>query len=189
MYNKVFNRCMRMIMISTLSCAMSGFATSVAADTETLDTSIPTADDIIRAKIIDGLSLVDYAKYEVAQVLTVAELSVTASTWNAQADGKGATTKYVKTVYINHTSGEITITFNEANIGGIPSDSSIVFTPYIQAGGNPVPLVGAFIDQVTGAMDWGCASVTNAVSSGQNLPVITAAVVPLPSRYAPAECR
>jgi type IV pilus assembly protein PilA len=88
-------------------------------------------------------------------------------------------------------SGEITVTFNAANVGTIAANSALVLTPYIQAGGAPVDLASNFAADppVTGSIDWGCASETNAVASGRGLPVLTAADVPLLAKFAPGECR
>lgn len=145
---------------------------------------------VIPARIEEGLNLVPIAQAEIAaNALTAVELASTAITWNAQAEGRGANSKYVKAVQIDKTTGEIIITFDESNVGLIPTDSTIVFTPYVQAGSHPVQLADAFTQGIIGVLDWGCASVTNEVSSssGRMLPAITMGT--LPTQYAPLDCR
>jgi type IV pilus assembly protein PilA len=145
-------------------------------------------DYIIRSRITEGANLVAGAKAEIGtSALTAAELTATADTWNAQANGKGATSKYVKSVQIDPATGEITVTFDEANVGSITADSTLVYIPYIQAGDAPVQLAQAYTTGTTGNIDWGCSSTSNAVSSGRNLTAIKAGTL-LP-KYAPSECR
>jgi type IV pilus assembly protein PilA len=149
-------------------------------------------DYTIRARVTEGLVVAADAKTMVGtNANTAAELLATADTWNAQAGGVGATSKYVTSTLMDTESGEITVTFNAANVGTIAANSALVLTPYIQAGGAPVDLASNFAADppVTGSIDWGCASETNAVASGRGLPVLTAADVPLLAKFAPGECR
>ncbi|MCJ1943155.1 pilin [Pseudomonas aeruginosa] len=121
---------------------------------------------------------------------TAGELAASARVWNAQAGNAGATSKYVTSVRIAEATGEITVTFNATNVGNIPADSTLVFTPYVQnAAGAPTQLGASYAAGVTGSIDWGCASQSNAVSSGpdRNMPALTAGT--LPARFAPSECR
>jgi type IV pilus assembly protein PilA len=193
MFNKKFNSCARLYLVTAFGLSQGNVVTSALADEAILkadDTLLPvniTVEDIIRAKIIDGIPLVDPAKAEVAQATTAFELQVIADTWNSQANGGGAVSKYVKSVLIDSSTGEITITYNEANVGSIPANSTLVFTPYIQTGSAPIQLAGSYSSGFVGAMDWGCSSVTNSVSASQNLSAISAGT--LPSTYAPFECR
>lgn len=60
---------------------------------------------------------------------TAGELAASARVWNAQAGNAGATSKYVTSVQIAEATGEITVTFNAANVGNIPANSTLVFTP------------------------------------------------------------
>ena len=70
-----------------------------------------------------------------------------------------------------------------ANAGnGIPSvldDLYISFSPNVNG---QVPTAG-----VTGAIDWACASTTQATATARNLKNVTLGT--LPSKYAPSECR
>jgi len=149
-------------------------------------------DYTIRTRITEGLSLAADAKTIIGtNAGTPAELTATANTFNSQANNNGAVSKYVTSVQINGGTGEVTITYNNANVGSIPAGSQLVLTPYVQAGGNPLPLATAFAQGSTGSLDWGCASSTNTLAGGttRKLPVINASNQPLPAKYAPGECR
>ena len=149
-------------------------------------------DYTIRARVTEGLIIASDAKTMVGtNANTAAELAATATTWNAQAGNKGAVSKYVVSALMGATTGEITVVFNEANVGTIAAGSALVLTPYIQGGGDPVALSANFASAtpVTGSVDWGCASATNAVAVARKMKVITAAAKPLLAKYAPGECR
>lgn len=145
-------------------------------------------DYIIRTRITEGANLVAGAKAEIGtSALTLAELTATADNFNQQANNKGATSKYVASVQIAPDTGEITVTFDEKNVGSIPTGSTLVYTPYVQDGNAPQQLAAALASQVTGNIDWGCASLSNTVSGNRQLPALTAGT--LPAKYAPSECR
>lgn len=151
-------------------------------------------DYTIRARVTEGLSVASDAKTMIGtNANTAAELAATAITWNAQANNLGAVSKYVTSTLVNGVTGEITVTYNAANVGTIAANSALVLTPYIQAGGAPIAMATNFGNNppLSGSIDWGCASATNAVAAGatRNMPVITAAAVPLLAKYAPGECR
>ena len=145
-------------------------------------------DYTIRARVVEGLTLGEDARNAVATAaVTQADLAASAATFNAQAGGNGAVSKYVSRVQINGVSGQVTIVFNAASIGAIPLNSSLVYAPYIQVGGAPVQLAPALLGSQTGNLDWGCASTSNAVASARLLPALSLGT--LPARYAPSECR
>lgn len=148
-------------------------------------------DYTIRARVTEGVGLAASAKTLISDSsATAGELAASARVWNAQAGNAGATSKYVTSVRITEATGEITVTFNATNVGNIPADSTLVFTPYVQnAAGAPTQLGASYAAGVTGSIDWGCASESNAVSSGpdRNMPALTAGT--LPARFAPSECR
>jgi len=149
-------------------------------------------DYTIRSRITEGMSLAGDAKAQIGTgSATAAELASTAGTWNAQAGGLGATSKYVTSVLMNATTGEITITYNAANVGSIGTGNQLVLTPYIRGGATATALTVAYSTGVTGSIDWGCASATNTLSAGasRGMPVITASATPLLAKYAPGECR
>lgn len=149
-------------------------------------------DYTVRARVTEGISLATGAKKLVeTDAQTATELKALATTFNAQAGGKGAISKYVASVAIDDETGEVEVVLNEKNIGAIPAKSSLLYTPYLQLGGaNPVALKTALTGTDTGTMDWGCASDANAVATARGLPKIgTHTTKALPAKYAPSECR
>ena len=150
-------------------------------------------DYTIRARVTEGLSVAGGAKTLIGDsAATAAELNAAAVTWNAQAGGDGAKSKYVESVQIAPATGEVTITFDETNIGSIPDASTLVLTPYINgsAAGNVAQvsqLGDSYGDGVTGQVDWGCASDSNLVGIARGLPALTAGT--LPAKFAPNDCR
>jgi type IV pilus assembly protein PilA len=146
-------------------------------------------DYTIRARVTEGVGLASSAKQLIGDSAgTLVELQASADAWNLQAGGAGAISKYVLTTRINRANGEVTVTFNNANVGNIPANSTLVYTPYVQAGGAPVQLAASYGAGVTGSIDWGCASVTNAVSAARGLPQ-AGGLGTLPPQFAPSECR
>ncbi|MDP2021793.1 MAG: pilin [Hydrogenophaga sp.] len=146
-------------------------------------------DYTIRARITEGLAVASDAKTQIGtNSATAAELLATATTWNAQAGGVGAASKYVAGVQVDGVTGEVTVEFNETNVGSIADASTLILKPYINAGGAPVALDASYTANppVTGSIDWGCASATNAVSISRTL---TTPVGTLLAKYAPGECR
>jgi len=156
-------------------------------------TALPAYQDYtIRSRVVEGVNIAEGAKKLVATDSgTLAELTATAAVWNAQAGGTGAISKYVNSVLITAATGEVRVVFNPANVGNIPAGSSLVYTPYVQnALGAPTQLGLSYANAVTGSIDWGCASTTNAVSAGATrlLPQV-GGVGLLPAQFAPSECR
>lgn len=146
-------------------------------------------DYTIRARVTEGLNLAASAKSQVStDANTVGELAAVAASWNDQVGpGIGATSKYVTSVQIDGLTGEITITYNNANVGSIPANSTLVLTPYRQVTGGPQTLAAAFAAGLSGSVDWGCASTTNTVAAGRGLPALTLGT--LPAQFAPSDCR
>lgn len=148
-------------------------------------------DYVIRARVTEGVSLASEGTLTVATAaVTQADLAASAATFNAQAGGAGVVSKYVTSVQIDPVNGEVELTFNAANVGTIPANSSLIFTPYVQVPGGPLQMAAALGGIETGAIDWGCASGSNLLSGTRGLPLVGAhSVVPLPAKYAPGECR
>jgi type IV pilus assembly protein PilA len=151
--------------------------------------ALPAYQDYqIRTRVIEGMNLAAGAKSDIGSGSNTAnELLATANAWNAQVGGVGAKSKYVESVLMNTTTGEITITLDETNIGPIADASTLVLTPYIQDDGGPVQLGDSYGTDAQGNLDWGCASETNTVSNGRGLPALTMGT--LLAKYAPSECR
>ncbi|WP_301153283.1 pilin [Metapseudomonas otitidis] len=153
-------------------------------------------DYTIRARVSEGVNLAGSAKTLIADsAATQVELRAAAAAFNLQNGGNGATSKYVTSVRINETAGatlgEVTVTFNDANVGNIGvAAPTLVYAPYVQTGaGAPIQL-GANLaanPPARGNVDWACASTTQAVAAGRQFPPMTAGT--LPAQFAPSECR
>lgn len=145
-------------------------------------------DYTIRARITEGLSVGADAKNQVAlNSATAVDLANAAATWNAQAGGVGATAKYVTSVLITAATGEIRIVYNAANVGSIGAGNVIVLSPYIRSGAATTQLGASYAAGLTGSIDWGCGSATNATATARAVPPLVAGT--LLAKYAPAECR
>lgn len=147
-------------------------------------------DYVARARISEGLFLIAGLQLEVAsEVDDLPSLAVLATSWNAQAGGFGARSKFVNSARIDEDSGEITVTFNAATIGNIQANATLVFSPYRLVAG--VPRVLAVAVNATNAPNrrlttWSCGSSTNVVSTARGEPASTGT---LDTKYAPGECR
>lgn len=151
--------------------------------------ALPAYNDYtVRGRVSEGVSLLSAAKKAaVADVATIADLGVAAVTWNNQAGGVGATSKYVNQITIDGATGVVTIVFNSANIGSIPVSATLIFTPYVKtSAGAPITYADSLANGTPGVVDWACSSATNAVSVARSM---TSAPGTLPSVYAPSECR
>lgn len=147
-------------------------------------------DYTVRARVSEGVGLAASAQKLIGtDANTTPELNALADTYNAQAGGVGAQTKYVSSVQIDRNTGEVTITFDPTNIGGfVAGEDTLVYTPYIRNNAGAIVQLGAALAvNQSGPLDWGCASVANTVSIARNLPALTNGA--LPARFAPSECR
>ena len=148
-------------------------------------------DYTIRARVTEGVGLASSAKQLVGEANTEIELEAAADTWNKQANNKGAQSKYVKSVQMDKSTGEITVAFDKANVGNINVDgATLVYTPYVQDGtGTPIKVDTNFksATPVTGSVDWGCSSDTHAVSTKRKLEPNTKGT--LLAKFAPNDCR
>lgn len=158
--------------------------------------ALPAYQDYqIRARVTEGLNLGNGAKIIVADsAATQVELIAAAQAFNAQSAGLGARSKYVTSVQIEDTAGatlgEITITFNDANVGNIGvAGPTLVVAPSIDTGANIVTLGTNFgaTPPAAGSIDWACSSTVSAVATGRGFTAPTPGT--LPPQFAPAECR
>lgn len=148
-------------------------------------------DYMIRGRVSEGAGIVFPAKLQVAQARTVAGLTTIANSWNGQAGGAGAASKYVAAVQMDTATGELTVTFNGANVGGAAAPT-IIYTPYVLAAGVPKQLKAALAAGDRGMFLWGCASESNIMGASKNTPVVGPAVgggATLEAKHAPKECR
>jgi type IV pilus assembly protein PilA len=158
-------------------------------------------DYTVRARVTEGLSLAGDAKAQIGTgSSTAADLAVTTTTWNAQAGGVGAASKYVGSVLmaaaanaaaVAATTGEITITYLPA-VGPITTgtDDTLVLSPWVVFGGaatDQVQLGASYAAAQTGSIDWSCQSATEATSTARGRAAATAGT--LLAKFAPNECR
>jgi type IV pilus assembly protein PilA len=150
-------------------------------------------DYTVRTRVIEGLNLADPAKLMLSTdgIASANDTKAVYKTWNAQAGGVGATSKYVTSVlFTNETDGIIEFTYNEVNVGGLSSSANkIQLTPTIQDGVNAQQTVaGAQAAGTSGSIDWACTSKTNVVADtrGLNGAVVSGGAE---EKFVPAECR
>ncbi|HAB44489.1 MAG TPA: type IV pilin structural subunit [Acinetobacter sp.] len=147
-------------------------------------------DYTIRTRVTEGLTLAGDLQKQVAGAASAADLAVVVSTWNAQANNLGATSKYVTSVLVPDASaedGEIEITYNPTSVGVGGSENTLVLKPFVQSGTAALTKSAAFTAGTTGSVDWGCASTTQATATAQGLTGITPGT--LLAKYAPSQCR
>jgi type IV pilus assembly protein PilA len=152
-------------------------------------------DYTVRARVTEGLSLAGSAKnaVQVDGSASNADLARAATTWNAQQNGTGASSKYVTSVLLDATAapaatGVITITYNAAAVGLPVAGNIMTLTPFIR-GVAVQTLVAAQAAANTGAIDWACVSDANATATARGLGAAVVPGNPVPARFAPAECR
>jgi type IV pilus assembly protein PilA len=140
-------------------------------------------DYTVRSKITEGMGLATDAKQTIGLSSTALELTTAVTT----ITNTPTVSKYVTGVTAA-ADGTITVTYNAANVG-LAAAQTLNMKPFIRnaaAAGAPVALDTAVAGGLTGPVDWGCASDTNAYSVGVGL---TTAVGTLPAKYAPNNCR
>jgi len=150
--------------------------------------AIPAYQDyIVRSRVTEGLSLAESAKLMIGTdgAATQLDLNQVIATWNAQAGGVGATSKYVTSILMTALTGDITITFNPLSTGMGAAANTLVLTPYVRQGAATPRLNAAF--GTPGTIDWACASVTSTAAVAQGLAAPTAGT--MLARFAPANCR
>lgn len=147
-------------------------------------------DYTVRARVTEGLGLATDAKQTVGTSSnTLIELTAAADAFNdSVAPGVGARSKYVNNIQINNATGVITVTFEQATVGGgIPAGATLILSPYKATGtvGTFNTLAGNF--NTVGNLDWACSSTSNAVATGRGMTGATLGT--LPARFAPSECK
>ena len=146
-------------------------------------------NNLIRTRVTEGLLLASAGKIMVNESSnTQADLTATATVWNAQENNQGASSKFVTSTLINPTTGEITITFNTQTVGIATGADTLILTPYItDTNGSNITLAQALATGTTGSLDWSCASATSTIANSQNMPPLTLGT--LLAKHAPANCR
>ena len=140
-------------------------------------------DYTVRAKVSEAVIAGTSPKglmSEAFQTDGLTGLTAAATTYNAKPATEKAT-KYVSDIKIDTTNGAITVTLQGAT-AGLPTDAqskTVVFTPNVN---KAVVVAGT-----AGAIDWACATLTNATATTRGLTGVVAGT--LPAKYAPSECR
>jgi type IV pilus assembly protein PilA len=152
-----------------------------------------TREDVIRARVAQGLKLADRAKRAVAEKTgTMDALSAVAKALNAMNGGAGAAGPYVNSVRTDPTSGEITVLFRAKALGVPVGSDTVVFSPNQATMSNNWVSLGAAYGALSPrlspeSLDWACASSTSAYTTTMGLTSLTMGT--LPAHYAPPECR
>ena len=154
--------------------------------------AIPAYQDYtVRTRITEGLGLANSAKLAIATdgAASAADLSRVATTWNAQAAGTGANSKYVNSVLVSGTTGQIAVTYNPTAVGLAATQNLLNIRPFVRTGaaGTAITLDAAITAGTTGTIDWACASTTQVASTTAGMTGTTAGTVQ--AKYAPAACR
>ena len=145
-------------------------------------------DYMVRTRVTEGLILASALKGQVGEAgLTLVGLGALATAWNAQAGASGANSKFVTSIQISGTTGEITITYTAATVGAA---GTVTLAPFIRSAASGTaaePLAASFTSGNTGVLDWGCASTTQVAATAQLMTGITAGT--LLAQYAPSNCK
>ena len=154
--------------------------------------AIPAYQDYtVRTRITEGLNLASGAKLAITTdgASSAADLLRVANTWNAQAAGTGANSKFVNSVLISTTTGEIAVRYNPTSVGLAATQNLLNIKPFVRtaAAGTSVPLNTAITAGTTGTIDWACASATQLSSTQAGMTGTTVGTVQ--AKYAPAACR
>jgi type IV pilus assembly protein PilA len=139
--------------------------------------AIPAYQDYtIRSKVTEGLNLAGSAEVAVADGYQSNDITGV-GTASTQWANEFKPTKYVSTVAIGAASGIITVTYsaNTPQING----ATLLLSPYINK--------TALVTNLSGSIDWACASSTNTTAVAQGL--AGAGTGSLLSRYAPTQCK
>jgi len=139
--------------------------------------AIPAYQDYtIRAKVTEGLNLAGSAKISVSEAFQSNDIAGVAAA-SAEWAGNFKATKYVTLITIDPADGHIVITYDAhtPQISGL----TVALTPYI---------FGARLaTNLSGNIDWACASTTQATANARGLAGAVAGTVP--SKYVPTECK
>ena len=146
-------------------------------------------DYTIRTRITEGLTVAGDLQKQIGGVATAADLNIAADTWNAQAGGVGATSKYVTSVLASDTTGVITVLYKPTTVGVAAAENAITLSPFVQAGGAPITLAAALTAGTTGTVDWACASETANTAAARSLTVTAPGTAGVRAKYAPSVCR
>jgi type IV pilus assembly protein PilA len=145
-------------------------------------------DYTIRAKVTEGLGLAADAKNAATVGVSSAnDLANAITTWNLQAGGTGATSKYVTSVRFPDATGVITITYLASAVGVATNQNTLTLTPWMRNTTAGTAYAVALGNGTTGSVDWGCASASNLAATQAGIAIATAGN--MLAKYAPNACR
>lgn len=143
----------------------------------------------VRARIAEGLNLASAAKLEVAEAYQTAGIdgvSQNAVSWNEQYGANGASrpaaglSKNVQSIDISPQDGRITIAYQ--NISELADNANLL---------QLMPAVNgqSMADNLSGQIDWGCASASSNVIDASATLVTPSEVGTVLPQYTPSNCR
>ena len=147
--------------------------------------AIPAYQDYtVRAKVTEGLSLASSAKVAISEGYESGDMAgviAAATALNVVGAPNGfVPTKYVTAMTANTGTGIIKVTYDTNHIPQLLGFNTVTLTPYI----NKALLAAG----QQGAIDWGCASATQAtIAANGDAPTPTPGSVA--SKYVPTECK
>ena len=145
-------------------------------------------DYTIRAKVTEGLALAQDAKnFATIGVSSANDLANAATTFNAQAGGRGVTSKYVNNIALDGATGGITVTYIASAVGIGAAANKLTLTPWMRNTAAGSVYAAALVAGTSGSIDWGCASATNLAATDAGITPLTAGK--LLAKYAPSACR
>ena len=144
-------------------------------------------DYTVRAKLSEAViagSTVKGLLSEAFQTDGITGMTAAAVAYNATAQAQKQS-KYVKNIVVGDaTPWTITVSIAATAGNGIPTTlDGNNFTLSSNVGG--ITPIAASV----GAIDWACASATNATATARSLANRVIPATPLPAKYAPSECR
>ena len=144
-------------------------------------------DYTVRTKVSEAViagSSVKGLMSEAFQTDGITGLTAAATAYNATAQAEKQS-KYVDDIVVaTVTPWTITVSIAATAGNGIPTGlngNNIAFSPNV---GGVTPVATS-----VGAIDWACASATNATATARSLANAVIPATPLPAKYAPSECR
>ena len=158
-------------------------------------------DYTVRARITEGMSLVEPAKTTLASdgVASLIDMGNFVTAWNAQAANTGANSKFVNSILaagVPAAAGGVAtanpvfiITYNAGAVGLTAAANTITLTPWMRTGaaGAGETAFAAVTAGRSGSVDWGCASASNVAATGGGITIATAGT--LQAKFAPSQCR
>jgi type IV pilus assembly protein PilA len=148
--------------------------------------AIPAYQDYtVRSKVTEGLSLASSAKVAISEGFEsndMAGVKAAAAALNVVGGATGfIPTKYVSAMTASTATGVITVTYDGNHIPQLVGANVIKLAPYI---GGVGLAAGA-----QGAIDWGCASISDATLLAHGDAAPAGGLGTVPAKYVPTECK